>query len=52
MKTNIKQKEKPSDKHFEKWIEKTVGIQDASFFSKGSMVRDVAIMYARYFEKK
>lgn len=34
-------------KYFDKWIIKTVGIQDAGIFYKGTLVRDVAIKYAK-----
>lgn len=35
------------ESYFDKWIIKHVGIQDADIFSKGSLVRQVAIDYAK-----
>jgi hypothetical protein len=36
------------EKEFDKWLIKNIGIQDASIFSKGSQVRQVAIDFAKY----
>lgn len=41
-----------ASRDFDKWIVKEVGIQDAPIFSKGSLVRDVAIKYAKHFIEK
>jgi len=39
-------------KSFDKWLIDEIGIQDASIFTKGSLVREVALKWGRYSRKK
>jgi hypothetical protein len=39
-------------KTFDKWLEEKFGRQDASLFTKGSLVREVALKWARYKNNK
>ena len=39
-------------KQFDKWLMKSIGVQDADIFQKGTLVREVAINYASDREAK
>lgn len=39
-------------KSFDKWLEDEIGVQDAAMFTKGSLIREVALKWGRYSRKK